>query len=1075
MTTAATIDVLLRANTATYRAAMIDAGRVSNQALGQIQKQVQQTAAAMQQMRTAAVGLISVQAMRSSVGALLEVTKQNQALVNSMRASIGSSVQAANALSFVREAAKTLGLDFQTAAEGFQRLTASATANGVAMKDQEQLFLEVSRAATSMQLAPAQVDRAMTALSQSFSKGRFQAEELRQQLAEAIPGVVPRFQKAVMEMTKGTDLAGKSFDQLLQGGLLDVKTFLPAMIQAFAEMGATWQDGARSLQAETNRLGNAWRKFKQDLAEGPFSDTAVTGIRAATVALEGMGAVLPVLVPALTSLAAVKLGERALTWAKGVSASHQAMVEQATAARGLAAQQVKQTGDVARLAAAEAARAKAVGGLILVEREATIAASTHEAAVRRLDAAEKQLAATQSVTRRAGSALLGVFGGPVGLVTMIGLTAAQWLLFRDSTEEAEQALIDWSGTADQAITKFREMNREQKQLSLLQLDDRIGNGLVETRRQIDEMAVAMSNLNVGSKVFDDYSRAANKLWADFQKGRIDADQLSAGMSDLNERTGRMIGGTTDLSKMFDRMEGSLATAAVELDRNRKTSEQLRGEHAAGAAAAQNYAKDMVTLGNAAKEASDRIRGAINTLPGEVERIGKSARQVAQLDVRDWFRELGKDGMDFTNRSNADVQKVIAEGAQYIRLTSERDRAQKAATASARELSRATSDAAQDALRAAEARQKEYKLELAAGDALNASRRELLKFELELRDTKDKTLKTRADEIRSILEQNVALEDQIDAERRLLDAKLRAMAVDRQIADYQDSVQQRHQRDLDAIRFGGNTAAWNSVASGVSDEFRQQRRGLDQELQNRLASIPLEDMKRHNEEQARYNELIGKTVIAEAEAMGKARQNFEELLAAQGNWVNGFQRARDDYLAAAQDMASQSYDIFNSAFQGLENTIVDFLHTGSANWKDFFDDLNRQILQFIVRQQLSKWMESIFGGMGSDGNMWGSLVSLFGSTDAYTGFKDGGYTGPGAIAPPTNQRIRRMENNEHLQRLDDAGLGGYRGRYEGQQGFSLQQDDSSAPCWSDAGLSRSAHELRHRVCRPLRTQRAAIFV
>lgn len=279
MATAATIDVMLRANTATYRAAMLEANQYTQRQLGQVRKEAASTASSLQAMNRAAAGFIGFQAFRSGVGALLEVTKQNQALINSMRASVGSSALAADSLSFVSQTAKELGLDFQSAAEGFQRLTASATANGVAMRDQQELFTELSRAATSMQIAPAVVDRAMTALSQSFSKGRFQAEELRQQLAEAIPGVVPRFQRAVMEMVKGTELADKSFDQLLQGGLLDVQLFLPAMTQAFAEMGTTWRDGAGSLQAEMNRLGNAWRELKIDTSSGVFSDVAITSVR----------------------------------------------------------------------------------------------------------------------------------------------------------------------------------------------------------------------------------------------------------------------------------------------------------------------------------------------------------------------------------------------------------------------------------------------------------------------------------------------------------------------------------------------------------------------------------------------------------------------------------------------------------------------------------------------------------------------------------------------------------------------------------------------------------------------------
>ena len=72
----------------------------------------------------------------------------------------------------------------------------------------------------------------MLALEQMFSKGKIQAQELRLQLGQAIPGAAERFQNAVLEMTKGTNLQGKSFDQLLSSGQLYTDKFLPALVDA---------------------------------------------------------------------------------------------------------------------------------------------------------------------------------------------------------------------------------------------------------------------------------------------------------------------------------------------------------------------------------------------------------------------------------------------------------------------------------------------------------------------------------------------------------------------------------------------------------------------------------------------------------------------------------------------------------------------------------------------------------------------------------------------------------------------------------------------------------------------------
>lgn len=1001
--TAATIDVLLRANTAAYRAEMVSASRAATRSLGQIQRSAESTTRTFELMKRAAVGVFSVRAISAVSNSLLTVTKQQQALVNSMRASVGSAAQSGAALDFVSQVAKELGLNYQSAAEGFQRLTASATANGIAMRDQQQLFLEVSRAATSMQIAPAQVDRAMTALSQSFSKGRFMAEELRQQLAEAIPGVVPRFQKAVLELTKGTDLAGKSFDELLQGGLLDVKTFLPAMTRAFAEMGTTWREGASSLQAESNRLGNAWRELKLELAKGPFSDTAVAGIRATTSALEGMGAVMPILAPAagslavaLASVAAIKGGERLAEWTRGLNAAYAATLQQKLAAEQAAAALVAKTRAELLDAEATAARARAAyGGSIAADVAAVEATNAHTRALKVHQAAQLEVAAASNRLALAGKAALGFFGGPVGLAATIALTAGSWLYFRNSTREAERALLDFNGAADATIAKFKELNRQQQAGEVLRLNRELREGYEEIDQAIAQMTNTISGFGMQAGVgFVEYQKQAAALQAEFKRGQISADQFAEKISNLNGRAieGVTVGGW--LKDSFIEQEAALGTVARGVEEQQGLLKRFAGAQQAAAAAARGHAQDLDTLGNSAKGATDKILASLQSLPGQIERVGKAADRVAALDVRDWFRALAKDGVKFDNRQDAAIQKYIAQGAAYIALVRDLDAAQKRVKTAS---STTDADYTQSLIRNAKARQQEYQLELAAGDNLTESKRALLKFELELKDTKNASLQAASAYIRAILKENVSLEEQRLARARLLEQQQRELTVARQIADFMASMDRQHSRDLAAITGGGREAEWLGIASSVSDQFRSQRLDIDRDHQNRLTGIPLEDMARRNEEQQQYLALLGKTAIAEAEALAKARQYYEEILAAQSDWTNGARRAFEDYTAMAEDIAGQTYDIFTNAFRGLEDVLTEFITKGQADWKGFFDSLAAEITRFLVRQQLSKWMRSMFGGGDMGGESAGTIFDLFSGSGF--GFAAGGYTGPGGRNQP----------------------------------------------------------------------------
>src|SRR5690606_3119944 len=139
---------------------------------------------------------------------------------------------------------------------------------------------------------------------------------------------------------------------------------------------------------------------------------------------------------------------------------------------------------------------------------------------------------------------------------------------------------------------------------------------------------------------------------------------------------------------------------------------------------------------------------------------------------------------------------------------------------------------------------------------------------------------------------------------------------------------------------------------------------DADLQNRLATIPLDQFERRNAEQQVYLELIGKTVIAESEAMAQARKNFEELLAAQADWRNGMQAALEDYVARAQDVASQTKDLTSGIVQGMEDLFTDFITKGKADWKGFFDSIAADFVRMAVRQQISGFLQKFLPGAQS---------------------------------------------------------------------------------------------------------------
>ncbi|AKO18950.1 phage tail tape measure protein [Xanthomonas oryzae] len=402
--TAATIDVLLRANTAAYRADMINSARVTTQSLAAIRKDAAQTAVSIASLQQAAAGFVGFQAVAGGVRSLIDAQKAIQQIHYGLQGATGSAAVADKAYAFVSQTAKELGLDLEGAAKSFTSMSASASANGIALRDQEELFRQLSRSATVLHLSSEQMGRATTALGQSFSKGKFQAEELRQQLGEAIPGIVPRFMQAVAKMNQGTALAGKSFDKLLQDGDLNAQKYLPAMIEALRQTGRGAEDAAKGLNAELNRLSSAWFTLKAQASGGVFSEAATASVR---LMAENLDKVAGAATIAAGVVAGRLLGTGARTAYSAVAApiaERSAAATQASEMANLALQRTRET--TAQLEQARASVRSTTAWKAQAEMARQVASSDRAVAAAALEAAQRTLdhqagAATLSANLRA--------------------------------------------------------------------------------------------------------------------------------------------------------------------------------------------------------------------------------------------------------------------------------------------------------------------------------------------------------------------------------------------------------------------------------------------------------------------------------------------------------------------------------------------------------------------------------------------------------------------------------------------------------------------------------------------------
>ena len=212
--------------------------------------------------------------------ASIEAQIQMERLDKSFTAIYNSSSAARQQLEFVRQTSMELGQEFYSSAEAAK--TFFAAGQGTSLSGQlNQIYTGFSKAGAALALSSDDMQGIFLALGQSMSKGKVQAEELRGQIGERLPGA---FQIAARAMGVST----AELDKMMADGKLLTDDLLPKMAQALEDRyGKAAESAADTVQAAINRMSTAWTEFKAGLLD---SGPAVFTIKFVTEVLEGKNA-----------------------------------------------------------------------------------------------------------------------------------------------------------------------------------------------------------------------------------------------------------------------------------------------------------------------------------------------------------------------------------------------------------------------------------------------------------------------------------------------------------------------------------------------------------------------------------------------------------------------------------------------------------------------------------------------------------------------------------------------------------------------------------------------------------------
>lgn len=188
---------------------------------------------------------------------IFDTTLKMDSLKNSLNFISGGQGKAT--FEYLRKESDKLGLSFEAAANGYKQIAGAARGTNLEGQKTKDIFEGVSAATAVMGLSSEQSEGALLALSQMISKGKVQAEELRGQLGERIPGA---FQIAARAMNMTT----AELDKFMSDGKLIAEDFLPKFAKQLKEEFSSGIPAAtQSLAAVTNRLKNEYLLLKTEV------------------------------------------------------------------------------------------------------------------------------------------------------------------------------------------------------------------------------------------------------------------------------------------------------------------------------------------------------------------------------------------------------------------------------------------------------------------------------------------------------------------------------------------------------------------------------------------------------------------------------------------------------------------------------------------------------------------------------------------------------------------------------------------------------------------------------------------
>ena len=902
-------------------------------------------------------------------------------LSNKIKLVSDSEKQHAQAMAAVFDISMKTAQSTQAVSAVYQSFAQSAKELGISQRQVADVTETISKAVAISGASAAEAQNSLTQFGQVLLMGKFRAQEYNSVMTQT---------PAVMQaIARGLGVTMAQLKAMSDDGELTTDKIIIGIERSKASVDELYGKTSTTVSASLQNLSTATEKWVGEL------DSSLGATEAVASAINVLANNLDNTIPYVTNLGLAFAGIKLKTHIAEIYQKIQADRQQALSSLQVA--KVNEAKISSELRATQAYIQSLQAQLNLARTESTRAALSAElqaqtaretALIQAKTAATNQLAAAgRSANVLSGA--ISALGGPVGLLT-VGLTVGATALYNwyQEAEQARERALSYADSIEQVKSNLEQMNavqtaaelvrvkrsidEQKKALEQLRLEqqrlinsskeaatvtyDSFG-GATTYKKSAKEIAKTQEDLAIKTAEVDEATRKLNKT-LEFQK-TLQAHQTVA---DLKAQVSALFPEVEQSQIKVDGLNVSLGNLTITLPQAGIEAIKFAGTLGGIAGAAMQAAVAVANLnsvsgGQLGETAQKMIR--LNQIDGELSsaRKTKDAKKIAELQLeRD--RLNGK----FKDLSGNDLQAVEES---YLSLYKQQ---------------------------AVEGFQKSTGSANTKGGKSKKSKGTGADYQKQLTDQLT-AMESRLSELRANAE-DIALFGQVSQYQE----------VNRLTQDIKENAEKYSHYSLDGLK------KLKSLAASIDSEnqkiaISQFRFDNSEKLDAMEFELSLLGKTRQEQELIQYNHQLDleaaklKVRMTEEnirqldEEIAKLKERHAEIQKqaekARGSWQEGVKQGWANIEADVTNVAANVARITENTFNGMADTLTDFVTTGKADFRSFAQSVIRDITNMMVKMALfnaiNPFMSGFMGGAGS---------IPFGQM-----FATGGYTGDGGKYQP----------------------------------------------------------------------------